>query len=77
MPASQLIVISELMYHPQSELDSEEYIELFNNGSVTINLAGFTFSRGISYTIPAVAATNLAPGQRLVVAANVAAFTVF
>jgi VCBS repeat-containing protein len=73
-PASLRVVISEIMYHPQSENDAEEYIELVNIGSTAVNVAGWQFTRGVSFTLPSVPAANLAPGQRLVVAANAAAF---
>lgn len=73
-PASQLIMITEIMYHPQSTNDAEEWIELYNSGFSNVNLAGWEFTNGISYTFPSGASTVLAGQQRLVVAANVATF---
>jgi VCBS repeat-containing protein len=73
-PASLRVAISEIMYHPQSENDAEEYIELVNLGTSAVNLAGWQFTRGVSFLFPSAAQTNLAPGQRLVVAANAAVF---
>ncbi|MEK0448809.1 MAG: Inner spore coat protein [Verrucomicrobiota bacterium] len=67
------VQISEIMYHPASENSAEEYIELYNPDAVTVNISGWKFTSGISFTIPA--ATNIPPGGRLVVAANAAAFS--
>jgi len=66
------IVINELMYHPSSELDAEEYIELYNNGDAPVNLTGWQFSEGVDYTFGNV---TIDSGQYLVVAADVSAFT--
>ena len=68
---NQLIVISEIMYHPLGEDDRDEYIELFNRSDQVVNLEGWQFSRGISYTFDAVV---MAPGDYLVVAADVDRF---
>ena len=65
------IVINEIMYHPVTERDDHEWIELRNRGTNTVNLTGWQLSRGANYTFPA---TTLAPGGYLIVAANVAAF---
>src|SRR2546426_12492518 len=69
---AQPVIINELMYHPLSENSAEEYIELFNAGTNTLNLRGWRFTTGVRFTFPEVA---LAPGAYLVVAANEAAFT--
>ena len=70
------VIINELMYHPSSADIGEEYIELFNRatgpaGSDTANLAGWKFDSGIDFTF---SSGSLAPGQYLVVAANLAKF---
>jgi len=65
------VVISEIMYHPASELDSEEWIELYNAGPDSVNLAGWRINRGVDYTFPSM---TLNAGAYLVVAADVAAF---
>lgn len=65
------IVINEIMYHPVTERDDHEWIELRNRGTNTVNLTGWQLSRGANYTFPA---TTLAPGGYLIVAANVAVF---
>ena len=61
------IVINELMYNPISGNDDEQYIELFNQGTNTVNLAGWQFSAGVAYTFPSV---TIAPSGYLVVGRN-------
>jgi hypothetical protein len=62
------IVINELMYDPISGNDDDQYVELYNKGATTINLGGWTFISGISYTIPQ--NVTLAPNGYLVIARN-------
>jgi hypothetical protein len=64
------IVISEIMYHPITENDVDEYIELFNRGAATVDLSGWRLSKAIDFIFPA--GTELAPGQLLVVAKDAA-----
>ena len=67
------VVISELMYHPGSDLDGDEFVELHNPGSTTENLDNWCFVDGVlacftlAHTIP--------PGGYLVVAADFDGFT--
>ncbi len=68
--------ITELMYNPSSTARSE-YIELRNMSDksatpVVLDLTGVTFSKGISYTFPAM---TLAAGAHVVIAADTAKFT--
>ena len=65
------IVISEIMYHPMSEQATEEWIELHNRASESVNLTGWRFTRGIDYTFPGL---SLPGGGYLVVAASTNAF---
>lgn len=71
------LVISELMYHPAAPLsgtntvDDFQFIELMNAGTNTLNLAGFRFVQGIEF---AFATATMAPGQRVVLVSNRAAF---
>lgn len=45
------IIPTEIMYNPpESGTDSLEYLELYNAGSTAVNLEGYTFSEGVSYT---------------------------
>jgi hypothetical protein len=46
------IVINELMYNPISGNDDDQYIELYNKGTNTINLAGWQFTAGVTFTFP-------------------------
>ncbi len=66
------VLISEIMYHPSSEDIREEFIELYNTGTTNVNLVGWQFTQGVRFTFPEV---NLAPGGRLVVAADLNVFT--
>lgn len=65
-------VIHEIMYHPASENDLEEYIELYNPTASDVDLTGWRISDGVQYDFPSV---NLGAGQYLVVAADVATFS--
>ena len=44
------IVINELMYDPISGNDDDQYIELYHHGTNTVNLAGWQFTAGITFT---------------------------
>jgi hypothetical protein len=44
------IVINEIMYHPISEDNDDEYIELFNPGTNAVDLAGWKLGGGAAYT---------------------------
>ena len=52
------IIVTEIMYHP-AELVSDsggepsEFIELFNPTDQTLDITGYAFDRGITYTFPA------------------------
>ena len=71
-PASQALVVSEIMYHPVEEGGTSqgaqllEFIELYNNRAVFENLSGYTFSNDIEYTFPA--GTILGAKEYLVIA---------
>ena len=64
------VVINEIMYHPASEDSREEYIELFNRGMETVNLAGWQFTAGVQFTIPDVPQATTAPGENLLIVAD-------
>ncbi|RIK80290.1 MAG: hypothetical protein DCC68_11305 [Planctomycetota bacterium] len=68
---SSALVINEIMYHPTSENVLEEWIEVKNIGSQTVNTAGWRFTAGVDFTLPSV---NVPAGGFLIVAADVAAF---
>src|SRR5688572_1145513 len=67
------VVISEIMYHPQSERTSEEYVELHNTGSTAVNLTGWRLNRSVDYTFGNV---TLPAGGYIVVAADLGAFAI-
>ena len=77
------LVISEIMYNPPALSQAEtaagytdkqlfEYIQLLNISKQTLNLEGLAFTTGITYTFAA--GTTLAPGERILVVKNAAAF---
>ena len=59
------IVISEILYNSPDEQDAYEFIELYNNDEITVNLDGYYFSQGINFNFPAI---ELSPGEFLVIA---------
>lgn len=79
------LVISELMVHPADatpaelaalnvasiDADQFEFIEFLNIGTNPVDLANATFDTGITYTF---SSTTLAPGARLILVRNPAAF---
>ena len=60
------LVISELMYHPISKDDADEYLELHNRSDAPVALGGWRFTDGIDFEIPE--GVIIEPGQQLVVA---------
>ncbi len=68
--AAHDIVINEIMYHPISEDNDDEYVELYNRGTETVDLSLWRFTDGISFTFPE--GTELAAGDYLVVARSAA-----
>ena len=66
----QDVVINEIMYQPISGDSDDEYVELYNQGTNTVDLTGWKFVSGINFTLPV--GTLLVPGGYLVVAKNAA-----
>jgi len=64
------IVINEIMYHPISGDDRDEYLELYNRGASTVHLGGWRFVDGLDFCFPT--NTALAAGAYLVVAKDAA-----
>ena len=60
------IVINEIHYHPIDEDGSREFIELWNRGGAEVDISGWSFTNGITFTFPET--TRLAPGAFLVLA---------
>ena len=49
------LMITEIMYNgPEGGNDSTEFVEIYNNDTVAVNLAGYNFVQGFSYTFPSV-----------------------
>ncbi len=62
------VVFNELMYHPADDSGMPEWIELYNQMSVNVDLTGWGIDGGISYEFPD--GTIVPPDNYLVVAAN-------
>lgn len=60
------VVINEINYHPPSDLEQEEFIEIWNYGATAVDLSGWAFDDGVQFTFPA--GTTLGAGEYLVVA---------
>jgi hypothetical protein len=71
LPLSAQIVINEIHCAPDVKTELVEFIELYNAGGSAVNLSGWQFTEGVTYTIPN--GTTLAAGGYLVVAQNPAA----
>ncbi len=61
------VVINEVMYHAPSDYDDLEYIELYNSGSATEDIGGWSFTKGLKLQFPA--GTTI-PAQGFVVVAR-------
>ncbi|MGQ9590301.1 MAG: lamin tail domain-containing protein [Planctomycetota bacterium] len=66
--ARAVVVITEIMYHPEGNDRELEYVELHNETPDPVDLTGFYFSEGISFTFTQ--RTFLEPGQYIAVCAN-------
>ncbi len=64
------IVINEIMYHPVTDDDNDEFVELYNRGPSAVSLAGWRFTDGIDFTFPT--NTVVPANAYLVVAKNAA-----
>lgn len=67
------IVINEIMFHPISGNDLDEFIELTNIGTSAVSLNGWQFTNSIEFTFPNV---SIPPGGFLVITADTATFEV-
>lgn len=50
--ANGLVVFNEIMYHPETEEPTHEWIELFNLNTVDVDLSGWQLSNGVNFTFP-------------------------
>lgn len=70
----QWLAVSELAYAPTPD-GAAEYIELVNlSPTLTLDLTGVHFSAGVDFTFTGSAVTSLAPGARVLVVRDLAAF---
>jgi hypothetical protein len=60
------IVISEVMYHPQTDEPHNEYVEVYNETAARQDLGRWQFTEGIHFTLPE--GTILQPRSYLVIA---------
>ncbi|MGJ8639085.1 MAG: lamin tail domain-containing protein [Opitutaceae bacterium] len=79
--AQQYLRVTEIMYHPDGDRaispdpQEFEYIELRNiSDSFSLDLTGIQFTGGIYFDFSGSAYTNLSPGQRVLVVADLASF---
>lgn len=66
------IIITEIMYSPPGGATNNEFIEICNTASYTINLSGWRFASGVDYVFPN--GTLIPGGGYLVVPADAAVF---
>ena len=57
-PLISAVGFNEIMYHPISGNDDDQYVELFNHGTNAVSLGGWKIGDGISFTFP------IEPGAR-------------
>lgn len=68
-----VLTVTEVMFHPVA--GAVEYVELKNTSGRTLDLTGYRFVNGIDFTFgPGNGVNELAPGARVVVTGNRAAF---
>ena len=58
--------INEIMYHPPSDSDDDEYVELYNRGKAPVDLTDWRITDGISFEFPG--DTVIPPDGYLVIA---------
>ena len=68
VPKTRGVVINEILYNGVINTVRNSFIELYNDGATTVNLAGWRISGGVDYLIPA--GTTLAAGAYLIIAEN-------
>ena len=67
------LAITELNYHPLSDDDGEEFIELTNIGDQNIDLSGLHFTAGLTFDVDSSnlrATPTIAPGQSVIIVGN-------
>lgn len=68
------IVITEIMYNPpESNTDSLEYFEIYNNSNAAVDISGWSFTQGVEHVFPA--GTTMPAGSYLTLAKSASAFS--
>jgi hypothetical protein len=67
------LAITEIHYHPAGGVPTE-FVELMNITGRPVDLTGVTFTAGVQFDFTGSSITTLAPGERVVVVENRAAF---
>lgn len=70
------IVINEIHYNPSTTQGNDtdyEFVELYNAESSTVDLSGYTFAQGITYTFPG--GTTIDPGEYIIVTVNASSYS--
>ena len=67
------LAITEIHYHPAGGVPTE-FVELMNISGRPVDLTGVTFTAGVQFDFTGSSITTLAPGERVVVVENRAAF---
>ncbi len=68
------VILNEIYYHPVVGSETAEHVELFNRGSSTVNLGGWSLRGGIEFFFTA--GTELAPGDYLILTKSVSDFEI-
>ena len=66
-PSRSPVVINEIMFHPASDKDAEEFVELHNASEASVDLANWRFNDGIKFIFPP---ATMVPAGGFVVVAN-------
>ncbi|MBJ43393.1 MAG: hypothetical protein CMJ80_08985 [Planctomycetaceae bacterium] len=69
--ADSIVVFSEIMYHPATDDAGQQWIELYNQLGVDVDISGWSLTGGVYYEFPS--GTILPGGAYLVVASDAAA----
>ncbi len=67
LAAASDVVISEIMYNPESDLDTDEFVELYNSGGDVVDIGGWCVD-GASFCFPT--GTTIDAGEFLVISPN-------
>ena len=66
--ADSVVVFNEIMYHPRSDSNMPEWIELYNQMTINVDISDWSIGGGVEYTFPE--GTIIAGGGFVVVATS-------